>query len=252
MTVIKHKEQRVGIFIDTQNLYHSAKNLYHARVNFGAIMKEAVAGRSLIRAVAYVITTESGEEKGFFEALGKLGIETKTKNLQIFMGGAKKADWDVGLAVDAISLAPKLDTIIIASGDGDFCPLVEYLKINEGCQVEVIAFGKSTNAKLKETADEFIDMCDNPKKYVINPSMNNNYSGGHGDRGDRNDRPQNGDVSTQGNGGAETVGQTIQNSTENINSQKSRSRGRVNTKQGTKPSSKDLAREILDEFSKDN
>jgi uncharacterized LabA/DUF88 family protein len=163
MTVIKHKEQRVGIFIDTQNLYHSAKNLYHARVNFGAIMKEAVANRSLIRAIAYVITTESGEEKGFFEALGKLGIETKTKNLQIFIGGAKKADWDVGLAVDAISLAPKLDTIIIASGDGDFCPLVEYLKINKGCQVEVIAFGKSSSAKLKETADEFIDMCDNPK-----------------------------------------------------------------------------------------
>jgi uncharacterized LabA/DUF88 family protein len=144
MTVIKHKEQRVGIFIDTQNLYHSAKNLYNgSRVNFGAIMKEVVAGRSLIRAIAYVITTESGEEKNFFEALSKLGIEAKTKNIQIFNSGAKKADWDVGLAVDAIKLAPKLDTVIIASGDGDFIPLVEYLQTNEGCQVEVIAFGKS-------------------------------------------------------------------------------------------------------------
>lgn len=171
MSVIKHKEQRVGIFIDTQNLYHSAKNLYHGRVNFGAIMKEAVAGRALIRAIAYVITTESGEEKSFFEALGKLGIETKTKNLQIFNGGAMKADWDVGLAVDAIKLAPKLDTVIIASGDGDFIPLVEYLKTNEGCQVEVISFGKSSSGKLREAADEFIDMCDNPRKYVMNPSL---------------------------------------------------------------------------------
>lgn len=168
MTVIKHKEQRVGIFIDTQNLYHSAKNLYHSRVNFGAIMKEATAGRALIRAIAYVITTDSGEEKNFFEALGKLGIETKTKNLQIFNGGAKKADWDVGLAVDAIKLAPKLDTVIIASGDGDFCPLVEYLKTNEGCQVEVISFGKSSSSKLREVADDFIDMCENPKKYLMN------------------------------------------------------------------------------------
>lgn len=117
MSVIKHKEQRVGIFIDAQNLYHSAKNLYHARVNFGAIVKDALAGRVLIRALAYVITTESGEEKGFFEALEKMGIETKTKNLQIFAGGAKKADWDVGLAVDAIKMAPKLDTVIIISGD---------------------------------------------------------------------------------------------------------------------------------------
>ena len=167
MTVIKHKQQRVGVFIDTQNLYHSAKNLYHARVNFGAIMKEVVAGRSLIRAIAYVITTENGDETNFFEALGKLGIETKTKNLQIFSGGAKKGDWDVGLAVDAIKLAPKLDTVIIASGDGDFCPLVEYLQTNEGCQVEVISFGKSSSQKLKEVADDFIDMCDAPSKYVM-------------------------------------------------------------------------------------
>src|SRR3989338_5857944 len=147
MSVIKHKEQRVGIFIDTQNLYHSSKNLYNSKVNFGQIVKDALAGRRLVRAVAYVITTESGEEKGFFEALEKVGIETKTKNLQIFAGGAKKADWDVGLAVDAIKLAPKLDTVIIISGDGDFIPLVEYLQINEGCQVEVIAFGKSASAK---------------------------------------------------------------------------------------------------------
>jgi len=167
MSVIKHKEQRVGVFIDTQNLYHCAKNLYHAKVNFGKVVEEALAGRSLIRAVAYVITTESGDEKGFFEALAKVGIEAKTKDLQIFAGGAKKADWDVGLAVDAIKLAPKLDCVILISGDGDFVPLVEYLKINEGCQVEVVSFGKSTSAKLIEAADDFTDLDNNPKKYLI-------------------------------------------------------------------------------------
>jgi len=167
MSVIKHKEQRVGIFIDTQNLYHSSKNLYNAKVNFGQIVKDGLAGRRLVRAVAYVITTESGEEKSFFEALEKVGIETKTKNLQIFAGGAKKADWDVGLAVDAIKLAPKLDTVIIISGDGDFIPLVEYLQVNEGCQVEVIAFGKSASAKLKEVADDFIDLDQNARKYLM-------------------------------------------------------------------------------------
>src|SRR3989344_9456636 len=113
MAIIKQKGQRVGVFIDTQNLYHSAKSLYRARVNFTAILKEAVAGRTLVRAIAYVIRTESGEEKAFLEALEKIGIETKTKDLQIFYGGAKKADWDVGLAVDAIKLAPKLDAIVI-------------------------------------------------------------------------------------------------------------------------------------------
>jgi uncharacterized LabA/DUF88 family protein len=167
MSVIKHKEQRVGIFIDAQNLYHSAKNLYGARVHFGQVVKEILAGRVLIRALAYVITTEAGDEKAFFEALGKMGIEVKTKDLQIFSGGAKKADWDVGLAVDAIKMAPKLDTIILVTGDGDFVPLVEYLQMNEGCQVEVASFGQSTSQRLKEATDEFIDLSENPRRFLI-------------------------------------------------------------------------------------
>ncbi|OGC80353.1 hypothetical protein A2943_01165 [Candidatus Adlerbacteria bacterium RIFCSPLOWO2_01_FULL_51_16] len=177
MAIIKHKSQRVGIFIDTQNLYHSAKNLYRAKVNFGAVVKEALAGRSLIRAVAYVIRTESEEEKGFFEALNKLGIETKVKDIRIFAGGAKKADWDIGMAIDAIAMAPKLDTVILATGDGDFVPLVEYLKFTQGCQVEVIAFGKSSSGQLREAADDFIDISEAPGQYLIG------YRGGGRGRG---------------------------------------------------------------------
>jgi uncharacterized LabA/DUF88 family protein len=166
MAIIKHKNQRVGIFIDTQNLYHSAKNLYRSKVNFGQVMKEALAGRVLIRCVSYVIRTESEEEKGFFEALNKLGIETKVKDIRIFAGGAKKADWDIGMAIDTVAMAEKLDVVVLATGDGDFVPLVEYLK-SRGCQVEVISFGKSASGQLRETADDFTDLCDNPRNYLI-------------------------------------------------------------------------------------
>lgn len=166
MSVIKHKEQRVGVFIDTQNLYHSARNLYKARVNFGAVLKEAVAGRKLVKAVAYVIASEAGDEKNFFEALGKLGIETKTKDLQVFYGGSKKGDWDVGLAVDAIKFAPKLDAMVLVSGDGDYVPMVEYIQ-NGGTQVEAISFGKSASGKLREAVDDFIDLSENPRKYLM-------------------------------------------------------------------------------------
>lgn len=167
MSVIKHSDQRVAVFIDTQNLYHSARNLYNAKVNFGAVMQESVGKRKLIRALAYVITTEAGDETNFFEALTKIGIETKTKDLQIFYGGAKKADWDVGLAVDAIRLAPKVDTIILATGDGDFVPLVVFLKEHFGVQVEVISFGRSSSTKLREACEDFIDMCDHPENFLI-------------------------------------------------------------------------------------
>jgi uncharacterized LabA/DUF88 family protein len=165
MSIIKHKEQRVGVFIDTSNLYHSAKNLYKRKVNFGAVLKDAVAGRKLVRAIAYVITSEGGEEKNFFEALTKLGIETKTKDLQIFHGGAKKGDWDVGLAIDTIKMAPRLDAIVLVTGDGDFVPLVEYLKTTT--QVEVVSFDKSTSGKLIEVADDFLDLGSNGRKYLI-------------------------------------------------------------------------------------
>jgi uncharacterized LabA/DUF88 family protein len=167
MSVIKHSDQRVAIFIDTQNLYHSAKNLYNTKVNFGAVMETALSKRKLIRSIAYVITTEAGDETQFFEALTKLGIETKTKDLQIFYGGAKKADWDVGLAVDAIRLAPKVDTIVLATGDGDFVPLVTFLKEHFGVQVEVISFGRSSSSKLREACEDFIDMCDHPEKFLM-------------------------------------------------------------------------------------
>lgn len=190
MSVIKHKDQRVGIFIDAQNLYHSAKNLHHGRVNFGEVLETALAERQLVRAIAYVITTESGEESNFFDALNKMGIETKTKDLQIFSSGSKKADWDVGLAIDAVKLAAKLDVVVLASGDGDFVPLVEYLKM-QGCQVEVITFGKSASGKLKEATDDFIDLDSDPSRYVIGGRFNERRggnSGGAGTRGNRGDR----------------------------------------------------------------
>lgn len=164
--IIKHAGQRVAVLIDVQNLYHSARNLYQARVNFGAILKLGVSNRSLIRAFAYVVRTKTGEEKPFFEALIKLGIETRVRDLQEFYGGLKKADWDVGITVDAIRISSSVDTIVLVSGDGDFLQLIEYLK-NQGKRVEAIAFGRSASLKLKESADEFIDIEKNPEKYLL-------------------------------------------------------------------------------------
>jgi uncharacterized LabA/DUF88 family protein len=140
------------------------------------VVEDTVAGRNLVRAVAYVVTTESGEEQAFFDALRKVGIETKTKDLQIFFGGAKKADWDVGMAIDAVKIASKVDAVILATGDGDFVPLAQYLQ-GFGCQVEVIAFGRSASSRLREAADDFIDMDEDQRRYLIgggrNPGLRN-------------------------------------------------------------------------------
>lgn len=166
MAVIQQVEQRVGIFIDTQNIYHSARNLYGAKVDFGAVMKKALGKRRLVRAIAYVITTDAGDETMFLEALEKIGVETMSKELQVFPGGFKKADWDVGIVVDAITLAPKLDVIIIVSGDGDFVPAIDYLKM-QGCQVEVVAFSQSASSRIQQAADHFTDLSIDADKYLL-------------------------------------------------------------------------------------
>ncbi len=164
---LKHPDQRVGVFIDVQNLYYSARHLHGKKVHFGNIVKEAVAGRKLIRAIAYVVRTESQDEQPFFEALYNFGIETREKDLQVFSGGSKKADWDVGLTVDAIRLASSLDAVVLVSGDGDYIPLVEYLQKSTGKQVEVVAFGETTSGKLIDACDDFVDLSNRKDLFLI-------------------------------------------------------------------------------------
>ena len=180
----QYPNQRVGIFVDVQNLYHSARNIYHGRVNYEELIKHLVGERQLIRAVAYVVKSEgiidipatrpgqgqgqnsaaeASAEASFFEALEKAGMELRMKDLQVWADGAKKADWDVGMAVDAIRMSSFLDVIILVTGDGDFLPLIDYLKWGAGRMVEVAAFRRSASAKLQEAADRFVNIEDIPR-----------------------------------------------------------------------------------------
>src|SRR3989344_6438108 len=146
------KDQRVGIFIDVQNLYHASKNLYKARVNYSILLRSLIRDRQLIRALAYVVKSDLmvdprgdraraiAAESSFFDALREAGLELRVKDIQVYASGEKKADWDIGMAVDAIRMAPGLDVIILVTGDGDFIPLVQYLQSGLGKFVEVAAF----------------------------------------------------------------------------------------------------------------
>lgn len=157
--IVRNPDQRVAILVDVQNLYYSARNKYKARINFKNLLKIAVQGRPLIRAIAYVIEADTGaKEIEFFDALNSAGFEVKEKALQIFPGGAKKGDWDLGIAMDAIRLGNKVDSIVLVSGDGDFKPVVNYLQQSQGCLVEVVAFKSTANNELIEMADDFVDI----------------------------------------------------------------------------------------------
>lgn len=163
---LKHDDQRVGVFVDVQNMYHSAKKIHQGRVNFKNVLKEAVFDRCLLRARAYVVKSQSEEEENFFDALADQGYDVRVQDLKVFSGGAKKADWDVGMAVDVIRFSSRLDVVVLVTGDGDFVPLVEYLQA-QGVQVEIMGFSESTSQQIVDVADEFVDLSEDKRKFIL-------------------------------------------------------------------------------------
>ena len=161
-----HPGQRVAVLADAQNLYHTARSLYTRNIDYSALLEKGVQGRELTRAIAYVIRADSPEEESFFEALEDIGFEPKIKDIKTFSDGSKKADWDVGLSLDAVTLAKKVDTMILCTGDGDFSRLCSHLR-HEGVRVEVMGFESSTADELVEATDRFIDLSERPETFLL-------------------------------------------------------------------------------------
>ncbi|PSQ33293.1 NYN domain-containing protein [Halobacteriales archaeon SW_10_68_16] len=161
-----HQGQRVAVLADSQNLYHTAQSLYSRNIDYAALLEEAVDGRTLSRALAYVIKADAPEEESFFDALLDIGFETRIKEIRTFQDGSKKADWDVGMSLDAVSLAPHVDTVVLCTGDGDFARLCRYLE-HEGVRVEVICFEESTAEDLIEAARFFTDMSEDVDRFLL-------------------------------------------------------------------------------------
>lgn len=167
---MQHPDQRVGIFIDTQNMYYSARYLFKRKVDFKHIVEDATSGRRLIRAMAYVIRTKGEESRPFLDALEKAGIELREKDLIEFASGHKKGDWDVGLTIDVVRMLDMLDVVVLVSGDGDYAPLVQFCQAR-GRIVELISFGETTSSILTGVIDKHIDMSQNKRRYLIGPAL---------------------------------------------------------------------------------
>ncbi|SNZ12868.1 Uncharacterized conserved protein, LabA/DUF88 family [Natronoarchaeum philippinense] len=161
-----HSGQRVAVLVDAQNLYHSAHSLYSNNIDYSALLEKSVQGRELTRAIAYVIRADSPDEESFFEALTDIGFETKIKDIKTFSDGSKKADWDVGMSLDAVTLANHVDTVVLCTGDGDFSRLCSHLR-HEGVRVEVMSFESSTAEELKAAADSFVDLSERTETFLL-------------------------------------------------------------------------------------
>jgi len=158
--------QRVAVLADSQNLYHSAQSVYSRNIDYASLLEKAVQDRELTRAIAYVIRAQSEDEDSFFDALRDIGFETKIKDIKTFGDGSKKADWDVGMSLDAVTLADHVDTVVLCTGDGDFSRLCNHLR-HEGVRVEVMAFEESTAEELVDVADAFVDLSEREETFLL-------------------------------------------------------------------------------------
>ena len=165
MTAV-HPNQRVAVLADAQNLYHTAQSLHSQNVDYTALLDEAVAGRELVRAIAYVVRADNDDEESFFEALEEIGFETRIKAIKTFGDGSKKADWDVGLSLDAVTLADHVDAVVLCTGDGDFARLCSHLR-QEGVRPEICAFGESTAKELTAAADSVTDLSEDEDRFLL-------------------------------------------------------------------------------------
>lgn len=152
-----HTHQRLAVLVDVQNMFYSAKALYQKKLDFEGLMGKVVAGRQLIRAICYIVQSPEVDQTGFINLLHQIGYEVKSKDLKKRPDGTAKGDWDMGIAIDAIALSSRVDTVALVSGDGDFSDLVRHLKAG-GVRCEVYGFPGSTSEELRYTATEFIPL----------------------------------------------------------------------------------------------
>jgi len=146
--------QRVGVFVDAQNMFYAAKHQYRAKLNFQKLLEAITRDRQLVRAISYLVQTPDTDQSSFVAMLLQNGYEVKSKALRLRPDGSAKGDWDMGIAIDTMAMADRLDVVALVTGDGDFVDLVNMLKA-KGLRVEVYSFPYSTGEELKCACTEF-------------------------------------------------------------------------------------------------
>ncbi len=151
---------RLAIFVDVPNILYGAESS-GVRLNWGKVADFLSHGRTLVRAIAYSPISDDPaqrtENERFVVPFLDHGYRIATKPLKRFTGGSVKANFDVELAIDVLTMSDRVDVIVLVSGDGDFRRLVEIVGAR-GVRVEVMAFGKSTSSDLRQVADRYIDI----------------------------------------------------------------------------------------------
>jgi uncharacterized LabA/DUF88 family protein len=171
------QRERVAVFVDGANLYHSIKSYYRGVLDYDRLLDAAVGERKLLRATFYIVEKQETDEsqgtastRSFVYNLNKFGYKVRSKPLVVHESltpegertVSHKGDWDIGVVVDMMRLADHADTYVLVSGDGDYVEAIEYLQSEKGIRVEVISAAQCTSQALLDVCDQHTDLADIP------------------------------------------------------------------------------------------
>ena len=147
---------RVAVFADVQNIYYTVKQQHNCHFDYGSFFREVTAGRKRVKAIAYAVDKGDRKQIQFQQILTRLGFEVKLTPYIQRADGSTKGDWDVGIAVDMLEYADRVDIAVLASGDGDFAPAIDKLIEEFAVSVEVYGVPGLTASRLIESSTRFV------------------------------------------------------------------------------------------------
>ena len=131
--------KKIAVFADVQNLYYTVRQAYGCHFNYAALWADISQHGQIVEAYAYAIDRGDAKQQQFQQILRNLGFNVKLKPYIQRSDGSAKGDWDVGITIDLMEAAARVDQLVLASGDGDFDLLLEHVRRRHG--VEAVAYG---------------------------------------------------------------------------------------------------------------
>ncbi len=164
---------RVAIFVDGSNLFYAALQL-GIEIDYTKLLCHLTTNARLLRAFFYTGVDRTNEkQQGFLLWMRRNGYRVITKDLIQLPDGSKKANLDVEIAVDMLTLANHIDTAILVSGDGDLAYAVNAIAYR-GVRVAVVSLRSMTSDSLINVADYYVDL-DTIKENIQKPA-NSGYT----------------------------------------------------------------------------
>lgn len=147
--------KKIAVFADVQNIYYTCRDVYGRKFNYKALMTKVSAGGEIVQANAYAIERNDDGQRKFQDALRYFGFDVKLKPFIQRFNGSAKGDWDVGIAIDVLDIAPDVDVVVLLSGDGDFDLLLQKIRQDYKTETEVYGVQRLTANTLVDSASLF-------------------------------------------------------------------------------------------------